>query len=188
LDAEGNEIPSEKFNHLSKYQKRFIGKKEINIQTPNYDNLNIYRNRSGTIYRIYLDGPIGIGLFYDKRPIAVISFSLQDMKTLFIHQMQVISADHFDTHGRMTHQKVDPIVQTIPRQETLYDIVVLVAKKYGCKKILLQSGEKNKWTETSRLELQFDDEDKTLVETNIDIPHLSLAIAQQIYDTFAKKQ
>lgn len=44
--------------------------------------------------------------------------------------MQTVQSEHFDRYGRSTGSYVDPIVHTIPRQETVYDIVKLLAKKY----------------------------------------------------------
>jgi hypothetical protein len=58
---------------------------------------------------------------------------------MFVHQMQAIMADHFDRHGRTIAQKVDPILQHIPWQKALYDIMTMVSQKYSCKKIVIQS-------------------------------------------------
>ncbi|HBB04730.1 TPA: hypothetical protein DCZ39_07745 [Patescibacteria group bacterium] len=127
------------FHQLSTYEKDTINDKERTLEVVNRKNPDRFKDLSGSAYKIYLDGPLGIGLFHDKKPVAIISFSLQNSSTLFIHQIQGITAEHFDRYGRMTHQKTDPIIQTLPRQEGLYDIVTLLAKKYQCKKIILQS-------------------------------------------------
>lgn len=63
-----------------------------------------------------------------------------------------------------------------------------MAKKYWCKKIVIQSWERNEWINKPRQELQYDDEEEKLIEVRLDQPHLSLDIAQKIYDVFAKKQ
>jgi hypothetical protein len=44
--------------------------------------------------------------------------------------MQTVSAEYYDRYGRKTKDGVDPIVQDIPREDTLYDILSSLAKKY----------------------------------------------------------
>ena len=102
--------------------------------------------------------------------------------------MQAIMAECFDRYGRMTSPKGNPILQHIPWQKTLYDIMTMVSKKYGCKKIVIQSWENNTWINKPRKELSYDDYKKKLVEVELNQPHLSLDIAQKIYDTFAEKE
>jgi hypothetical protein len=70
----------------------------------------------------------------------------------------------------------------------LYDIMTMVSQKYSCKKIVIQSWENNTWIKKSRKELSYDGYKKKLVEVELDQPHLSLEIAQKIYDTFAEKE
>ncbi|MEI6118174.1 MAG: hypothetical protein WCP92_02780 [bacterium] len=45
-----------------------------------------------------MDAPIGISLLYNDTPIAIIAFTLQDGKTLFIRQIQKTNITHFDTY------------------------------------------------------------------------------------------
>jgi len=66
--------------------------------------------------------------------------------------------------------------------------VLLLAKKYQCKNIVIQSWEENPRTDELREELQYDEYKWKLVQVTIDQPHLSLDIAKQIYDIFAEKQ
>ncbi len=186
IDNSGNTIDPDSIYKTSTYIDH--PKKSRYLKIPNRQNPDIYKDRSWMTYKIYLDGPMGIGLFHDNKPIAIISFSLWDKDIFFIHQIQSVIAEHYDRYGRMTHKNVNPLVHTIPRQKTLYDIVVLLAKKYGCKKIVIQSWENNEWLNKNRQELQYNEKEERLKEVEIDKPHLSLDIAKQIYDVFAKKQ
>lgn len=188
VDKNGNTIDRDTIKKTSMYKKSDKPKREKTWEVANRDNLDIYKDRSGETYKIYLDGPMGIWLLHNKKPVALISFSLFDQETLFIQQMQTVVADHYDRYGRTTHQGVDPIVHTIPRQKLLYDIAVLLAKKYQCKKIIIKSWENNQRINENRTEMQYDDLKEKLVEVQIDKPHLSLDIAKQIYDVFARKQ
>jgi hypothetical protein len=61
----------------------------------------------------------------------------------------------------------------------------MVSQKYDCKKIIIQSGENNDWINKPRKELSYDEYHKKTIEVELDQPHLSLDIAQKIYDTFA---
>jgi hypothetical protein len=83
---------------------------------------------------------------------------------------------------------VDPIVQDIPREDTLYDILSSLAKKYWCTEIAIQSWENNKRTQKKKSIMEFNEEKWKLVTKETDIPHLSLSIAQKIYDVFAEKK
>ncbi|GHV24486.1 hypothetical protein FACS1894176_00950 [Bacteroidia bacterium] len=62
-----------------------------------------------------------------------------------------------------------------------------MAKKYHCTGIELLSAENNRWTKYPRTELVYDEFEKKTVKKETDIPHLSLTVAQQIYDVFAEK-
>ncbi len=188
IDKNGDMIDHDTIRKTSIHETSDNPKKERSLEVVNRDNPDIYKDRSWETYKIYLDGPMGIWLFHNKKPVALISFSLSDPETLFIQQMQTVVADHYDRYGRTTHQSVDPIVHTISRQKLLYDIAVLLAKKYQCKKIVIKSWENNQRINENRIELQYDDSKEKLIEVQIDKPHLSLDIAKQIYNVFAKQQ
>lgn len=48
-------------------------------------------------FRVYVDAPIAIGLFYESLPAALVGFSLTTPKTLLIYQLQGVRADIY-TH------------------------------------------------------------------------------------------
>ncbi|MCX6825564.1 MAG: hypothetical protein NTY80_05115 [candidate division SR1 bacterium] len=187
LNALGNDISRESFMSTFTRKTYTINHKEKSMEVVDRKSPDLSKDWSGSYYDVYLDGPVAIGLFHNKEPVAVISFSLQDVHTIFIHQIQAINIGHFDTYGRMLHQKTNPILQPLPRQETLYGILSLLAKKYQCKKIILQSGENNKWTREKQKELTYNEEEQKQEEIYTDKVHLPLDIAKQIYDTFALK-
>ena len=188
IDSKWNSILQDTINRTTIRDEYIVNDKEKRISIIDRENPDIYKDRSWTQYKIYLDAPIGIWLFHNNKPIALISFSLQDSTTLFIRQLQNVTVEYFDRYGRIIEKKTDITAQTIPRQETLYDIVNLLAKKYQCKKIVIQSGENNPWLHIKRLELQYNEDEERLKEVEIDQPHLSLDIAKKIYDTFAEKE
>lgn len=188
LDAKWNIIDREMIKKTTTYVEEILHGEEKRLEVVNRKNPDIHKDFSWTLYKIFLDGPIAISLFHEKKPIALVSFSLQNSETIFIHQMQAIMTEHFDTYGRAIAQKTSPIVQTIPWQKGLYDIVEMVAKKYKCKKIVIQSWENNEWIYKMRSELSYDEKRGKTVEVSLDQPHLSLDIAEKIYDTFAMKQ
>lgn len=188
IDKDGNTIYYETINNTTTYQQETINGKNRNIEVVNRENLDIYKDRSGEEYKVYLDGPLWFGLFHDKKPIACCSFSLKDPNTFFIHQMQTVSRNHYDRAGRITHQWTDPVVKKIDRQNILYDITVLLAKQYGCHQMVIMGADNSKRTKEMRKELQYDEKEIKLKEEYVDKPHLSPAIAKQIYDVFAQKK
>jgi hypothetical protein len=89
----------------------------VTVEVPNYESPDIYRNFTGKLYKVYLDGPIVIGVWHNKCPIALVSFSLQDKNTIYIHQMQKVAAEYFDRYGRPVAHKSDPILEQTDRQQ-----------------------------------------------------------------------
>jgi hypothetical protein len=175
------------FDKMSTYALRIINGKERYVKVARRERPEIHQNFAGKEYTIYLDGPFGIGLFQGNVPLAILSFSLKDENTLFIHQIQAVSASYFDRYGRTKKTGVEPITHTLPWKENLYEIAVLLAKKYHCRGIELVSAENNKWTKYPRTELVYDEFEKKTVERETAVPHLSLTVAKQIYDVFAEK-
>ncbi|MDR0859540.1 MAG: hypothetical protein LBO09_00730 [Candidatus Peribacteria bacterium] len=127
------------FEGRTTYASSSINGKKKYIKVARRDKNDLHQDFSGKEYAIYLDGPFGIGLFQGKTPLATLSFSLKDENTLFIHQIQAVSASYFDRYGRTKRQGVETITHTLPWKETLYQVAVLLAKKYHCRGIELIS-------------------------------------------------
>ena len=185
VDKNWNLIEIEKINSVSKHIKEKINWIEEWLEVVNRTNNNIYSDRSGKIYKIYLDWPLSFGLFHRNEPIALISFSIKDPESIFINQIQTIPSENFDRHWRMISQSVNPVVNTINRQEVTYSVVNIIAPKYWFKNIIIQSWENNKWIKEYRKVLEYDDNKRQSTEKNTNIPHLSKDIAKKIYDNFA---
>lgn len=188
IDNKGKIIDPDIIHNTNIYKKYMINNQERTLLVTNYKNPDIYKDFSWSSYNIYMDAPIGISLLYNDTPIAMIAFTLQDEKTLFIRQIQKTNITHFDRYWRNIGKRTDPITQTIPRQKILYDITTMIAKKYQCNKIAIQSWVNNKRIKQKQTELVVDDMTKKRIEVETNQPHLSPDIAKQIYDVFAEKQ
>lgn len=188
VDTNGKELKRELTRSVWTYDKTGPDNKYRYTKIVNRGSDAIYKDRSWSMYTVYLDGPVGIGLFYKGLPVAVLSLSARDHKTLYIHQMQTIKAQCYDRYGREIGEKTNPITQTIPWQDTLYTIANMLCEKYSISWMIIQSWKNNKRIREPRKELQFDDIKRELVEVSTDQKHLSLAIAEHIYDNFARKK
>lgn len=185
FDANGKEIDEEEVGRARTYDRTSWYKFH---KQANYTNHHIHRDRSGEEYALYMDAPMGIGLFHSGKPLAFIAFSLRDRDALMINQMQSVKVTHYDKQGRVTHEAVNPLVATLPRQHLLTKVTELFASQYGCTKIKIQSGANNKRTKELRNERVFKTYSGEIEFEPTDHVHLSQQNAHRIYDLFAQKQ
>lgn len=89
---------------------------------PAKDHNNISPNER---HDIYLDGPIGIGLFHNNRPVAYCTYLIQN-NSMLINQLQRNTYYHFDKYG-ISRERRDKIMDTYERKETLYKILLDIA-------------------------------------------------------------
>jgi len=84
---------------------------------------------------------MALGIFYNHNPLAVISGYIYNPNTFIITQMQKISYDHYDIHGRLIKKSIHTYFQKndINRQEILFIELLTVLKKTSIQKIVIQS-------------------------------------------------
>ncbi len=188
FDKQGQEISDDVFRNIALSEKNqlWISYKQV----ANYANPDIHKDFSWTQYRLYLDWPVWIWLMYKGKPVAVISFSLKNMDTIYIYQMQKISAYQFDRFGRNMWSSTNPLLHNINWQEILYNTLLTFATNLslGIKKIEIKSAINNEWIETKRSKLDYSSTHNKRIEIETDKLHLSKEIAKKIYDNFARKQ
>ena len=120
----------------------------------NRQSHNLSKDFSGKNYNIFLDAPFWFLLYKDNNPLAILTFSLKDEKTLHIHQIQAIVNEYFDTRGRMVKKSIDPLCTIIPWKETLYDIAEKIAKTQKLDYIQILGAENNQWVKNQQLSLE----------------------------------
>lgn len=151
-----------------------------------YETQDISKNEKYA-NKCYLDAPLALGLFYKWVPIAVIAGMLWNQNDFVIYQMQAISSYVYNWYGVTKGMRVNPITHTLPRQKILHECISNVAQKEWVKNVYILPSEKNKWTETMLTTPVWDEYEHRFKDVPIDVPHLSIKIAQQIYDAFAQK-
>lgn len=144
----------------------------------------VRKNWAGTEYKIYMDAPIGMGLFLNDKPVAVLSYTIQ-WHDIYIKQFQVVAPEHYDRYGRSLWSRAPKIAQELDRQNILYDTFVDFCKQYDCRKIVIQSAENNRRAKEKQKILDYDENRERRVSKPTEQTHLSIDIAKRIYDVFA---
>jgi hypothetical protein len=119
--------------------------------------------------QVYLDSPIGIGLFYKKEPNAVVSFIPNDFNTLKIFQLQLINLSVYEKN--IEKIKRPRGLMPIDWKKTLIECTKELGKLSGYRQLSIISGNRNKWAHEGI--------DRTT--------HLALTDAFIIYDDTAKR-
>ncbi len=184
LDASWDVLKDKMLSDIVQYDREFSNGSRVDVV--NRQSAYLSANFSWKRYLLYLDWPLWISITYNGQPVASIVFSLYDEKTLFVHQMQAVTVEHYDRYGRITKKTVDPIVNTISWQERLYDMVELYAQEMWLDYIMIQSAQNNKWTKQKQTVLDYDEHRQQKSEVDTWQPHFALENAQKIYDTFAR--
>ena len=153
---------------------------------------SVYKDVSWISYRVYLDAPTWIALFYENNPIACMCFYIKNWNELFINQIQRVPYYEYDRYGRCIWKHYSKEVNDVDWKNILYNIVSELAKKYNVARIIIQGWDNNKWTkemyedyETYYFRDKFSSKE-WIPPKNKGRLHLDPKIAHEIYDVFAE--
>lgn len=139
---------------------------------------DISRNEfAGKFYKIWLDSPVGIGLFYNDVPCASISFIPEIDNALLIVQMQGIKPMLLrDSSKILIDERYEKIssrgIFNIGWQDILVKYAENLAKQLDYKKIGIRGAVNNIWTRPNRYAKE---------------PHLTIEQAEKKYNYIAKR-
>ncbi len=156
---------------------------------------------SGKQFSIFLDSPCGFVLLDKWEPICMVWFYITKNNDLFINQIQKVKYTSYDRFWRSINEKYSQVLDDIDWKNILLNTSIEIAKKYGCKKIIIQWWENNKWTQiyydrndgrfiplydARQIKEEFWPLIQELKSENKKV-HLSVEIAKKIYDWLAKE-
>ena len=93
---------------------------------------NTYNKKGNKKYNLYLDAPIGIGLFYKKEPNAIISFNSLNKNTIMIRQLQGIKPKKIAASGKTIGRSSSRGLVVLDWQKLLVNIVEYIGYKLNC--------------------------------------------------------
>lgn len=156
---------------------------------------------SGKQFSIFLDSPCGVVLLDKWEPICMVWFYITKDNDLFINQIQKVKYTKYDRYWRTINEQYPKILNDIDWKNILLKVSIQIAKKYGCKNLIIQWWENNKWTQ-----IYYDENDSWFIplydakqikemfwdlvdgyKTDNKKVHLSVEIAKKIYDELAQK-
>ncbi len=176
--------------------KKYITEKKDNgIIMRVLNRNNSYFDASWISYRVYMDCPSWIALFYQNKPIACMNFFIRNWNEFFVNQIQRVMVFEYDKYGRCVRSNYSKIPEVLNKEkidwrDILYMTIVNLAKKYNIERIIIQSGENNRRTWEFWSIYDTTPYLNYLINNWLLSPdkkvRLSHRIAYQIYDIFAK--